>query len=239
MSLFAIGDLHLPGGDEKPMDVFGSHWDDHFRRISEDWRSRVRETDTVLIPGDISWAMQMEDAAPDLQAIGQLPGRKVILKGNHDYWWNTLTRVKKLMPEGMQAIQHSALDLGEAVVCGTRGWTLPTAETPLSEKDQKIFDRELLRLDMALQEAMKIRADRPLVVMMHYPPLYDQERDTAFTRILEKYPVDTVVYGHLHGAGIKAGYNGEWNGIRYRLTSCDSLDFRLAEIPLHQPDEKN
>lgn len=239
MSLFAIGDLHLPGGDEKPMDVFGSHWDDHFRRISEDWRSRVRETDTVLIPGDISWAMQMEDAAPDLQAIGQLPGRKVILKGNHDYWWNTLTRVKKLMPEGMQAIQHSALDLGEAVVCGTRGWTLPTAETPLSEKDQKIFDRELLRLDMALKEAMKIRAGRPLVVMMHYPPLYDQERDTAFTRILEKYPVDTVVYGHLHGAGIKAGCNGEWNGIRYRLTSCDSLDFRLAEIPLHQPDEKN
>lgn len=239
MSLFAIGDLHLPGGDEKPMDVFGSHWDDHFRRISEDWCSRVRETDTVLIPGDISWAMQLGDAAPDLAAIGQLPGKKVILKGNHDYWWSSLTRVKAILPDGMRAIQHNALDLGEAVVCGTRGWTLPTAEAPLSENDQKIFAREQLRLEMSLQEAMCIRADRPLVVMMHYPPLYDQERDTAFTRILEKYPVDTVVYGHLHGAGIRAGYNGVWNGVNYRLTSCDSLDFRLAEIPLQQSVEKN
>lgn len=232
MSLFAIGDLHLPGGDEKPMDVFGSHWDGHFQRISEDWRSRVQDSDTVLIPGDISWAMQLRDALPDLQAINALPGRKIILKGNHDYWWNTLSQVKSALPQGMTAIQHSAVDVGDAVICGTRGWTLPTAETPLSAKDQKVFEREVLRLDMALQAAMKILQDRPLVVMMHYPPLYDLERDTAFTQVLERYPVTTVVYGHLHGAGIRAGYNGVWHGINYRLTSCDSLNFVLADVPL-------
>lgn len=239
MSLFAIGDLHLPGGDEKPMDIFGSHWDGHFQRISEDWRSRVRDEDTVLIPGDISWAMQLRDALPDLEVINSLPGSKIILKGNHDYWWNTLSQVKSALPKGMTAIQHSAVDAGEAVVCGTRGWTLPTADTPLSAEDQRIFNREVLRLEMALQAAMKIRGDKPLVVMMHYPPLYDLERDTEFTRLLQRYPVTTVVYGHLHGAGIRVGFNGVWEGINYRLISCDSLGFRLAEVPLEMPDTEN
>lgn len=239
MSLFAIGDLHLPGGDEKPMDIFGSHWDGHFQRISEDWRSRVRDEDTVLIPGDISWAMQLRDALPDLEVINSLPGSKIILKGNHDYWWNTLSQVKSALPKGMTAIQHSAVDAGEAVACGTRGWTLPTADTPLSAEDQRIFNREVLRLEMALQAAMKIRGDKPLVVMMHYPPLYDLERDTEFTRLLQRYPVTTVVYGHLHGAGIRVGFNGVWEGINYRLISCDSLGFRLAEVPLEMPDIEN
>lgn len=239
MSLFAIGDLHLPGGDEKPMDIFGSHWDGHFQRISEDWRSRVRDEDTVLIPGDISWAMQLRDALPDLEVINSLPGSKIILKGNHDYWWNTLSQVKSALPKGMTAIQHSAVDAGEAVVCGTRGWTLPTADTPLSAEDQRIFNREVLRLEMALQAAMKIRGDKPLVVMMHYPPLYDLERDTEFTRLLQRYPVTTVVYGHLHGAGIRVGFNGVWEGINYRLISCDSLGFRLAEVPLEMPGIEN
>lgn len=239
MSLFAIGDLHLPGGDEKPMNIFGSHWEGHFDRISADWRARVRETDTVLIPGDISWAMQLRDALPDLQAIDELPGRKIIIKGNHDYWWNTLSQVKSALPEGMAAIQHSALDAGDAVICGTRGWTLPTADSPLNPEDQKIYNRELIRLELALQAAVKILNGRPLVVMMHYPPLYDMERDTEFTRVLRKYPVTDVVYGHLHGAGIRAGFNGEHDGIRYHLTSCDSLGFRLAEIPLENPVEES
>ncbi|MBE5769242.1 MAG: hypothetical protein E7333_06625 [Clostridiales bacterium] len=232
MRLFAIGDLHLPGGDEKPMNIFGDHWEDHFARIREDWMSRVGDEDTVLIPGDISWAMQMQAAKADLQALGQLPGRKIILKGNHDYWWNSLTQVRSALPEGMEAVQHNAVDIGDAVVCGTRGWVLPTQDAPLSPEDQKIYNRELIRLEMALEAAVKMLDGRPLVVMMHYPPLYDALRDTDFTRLLEKYPVHTVVYGHLHGAGIRVGFNGVWNGIAYRLTSCDSLGFTLAEIPL-------
>ena len=232
MKLFAIGDLHLPGGDDKPMDVFGQHWEGHFERISQDWRERVAEDDVVLIPGDISWAMQLEHAKPDLEAIAALPGRKIIMKGNHDYWWNTLSQVKSAMPEGMEAIQHNALDVGCAVVCGTRGWNIPTRETPLSAADMKIYSRELIRLELALQSAVKIKGDKPLVVMMHYPPLYDMERETEFTALLEKYPVHTVVYGHLHGAGLKARYCGEERGIRYELVSCDGLEFRLKEILL-------
>lgn len=235
MSLFAISDLHLPGGDEtKPMHVFGEHWVGHFERICQDWQARVAPTDTVLIPGDLSWAMQLCHAVPDLQAIGALPGRKVIVKGNHDYWWNSITQLRDVLPDGMQAIQHGSADMGSFVVCGTRGWTFPTGEAPLSPEEQKIYQREVLRLKMALEEAVKRLDGRPLVVMMHYPPLYDMERDTAFTQLLEAYPVHTVVYGHLHGQGIRIGYNGVWNGVRYRLVSCDSLDFRLEEISLEE-----
>ncbi len=230
MRLFAIGDLHLPGGQEKPMDVFGDHWEDHFARIAEDWRARVTAEDTVLIPGDISWAMQLQDAVPDLNAIGALPGRKILIKGNHDYWWGGIGQVRRALPEGMQAIQHDVVDLGSVVVTGTRGWAYPTADAPLPPADERIFNREMIRLELALQAAQKAAGERPVVVMLHYPPLYQQDRDTAFTRLLERYPVSTVVYGHLHGAGIRAGFTGRWNGICYMLTSCDSLGFALAEI---------
>lgn len=230
MRLFAIGDLHLPGGDEKPMNVFGDHWEDHFQRIGQDWLESVSEADTVLIPGDISWAMQLRDAEADLRAIGRLPGRKVLVKGNHDYWWNGLTQVRRVLPEGMMVLQHSAIDLGEAVVCGTRGWTLPTKDAPLPPEEQKIYQRELLRLEMALTEGKRMAQGRPLVAMTHFPPLYQAERDTEVTRLLTAYGVHTAVYGHLHGAGIRAGFNGEHEGVRYRLVSCDSLGFRLAEI---------
>ncbi|MBQ8556216.1 MAG: metallophosphoesterase [Clostridia bacterium] len=232
MSLYAIGDLHLPGGDDKPMNVFGDHWEGHFDRIAADWRARVGEADTVLIPGDISWAMQLRDAAPDLAAIGELPGRKLIIKGNHDYWWNTLKQVRSVLPQGMEAIQHTAVDVGDCIVCGTRGWTIPTRDAPLSVEDARLCAREVMRLELALQAAVSIAGDKPIVVMMHYPPLYEEERDTPFTQLLAKYPVHTVVYGHLHGAGIRVGFNGQHEGVRYRLTSCDSLGFSLAEIPL-------
>lgn len=232
MRLFAIGDLHLPGGDEKPMDVFGPHWEGHFERICADWRERVTAEDVVLIPGDISWAMQLRDAAPDLAAIDALPGRKLLIKGNHDYWWSSMNKVRMLLGDSMQALQHNAVDLGEVVVCGTRGWMFPTRETPLNEEDQRIYSRELIRLELALTEATQMAAGRPIVAMTHYPPLYDMERDTAFTALLERYGVRTAVYGHLHGAGIRVGFNGEHHGIAYHLTSCDSLGFRMAEIPV-------
>jgi len=132
----------------------------------------------------------------------------------------------------MFAIQHDTVDVGDAVICGTRGWMYPTADTPLSQEDERIFNREMIRLELALQAAVKAAGERPIVVMLHYPPLYQQDRDTPFTRLLEKYPVHTVVYGHLHGAGIRAGFQGMWNGICYMLTSCDSLDFSLAEVLL-------
>ena len=229
MRLFAIGDLHLPGGEDKPMNVFGAHWDDHFSRIARAWRDAVRPEDTVLIPGDISWAMQPAAALPDLEQIAALPGRKILIRGNHDYWWNSITRVRSMLPEGMSAIQHDAVDLGACVVCGTRGWMIPTGENALTEEDGRIYRRELLRLELALEAAKRTAGDRPILVMLHYPPLYENERKSGFTGLMEAYGVQLCVYGHLHGAGIRAGFNGEAGGIRYRLTSCDSLDFR----PLH------
>lgn len=237
MKLFAIGDLHLPGGDEKPMDVFGAHWEGHAERIAKDWLARVAADDVVLLPGDLSWAMQLKAAVPDLMAIGEWPGRKILIKGNHDYWWNSITQVRAALPQGMEALQHGAADVDCAVVCGTRGWTFPTKETPLSPEDTKIYRRELMRLEMALQEGTKLAAGRPLVAMTHYPPLYDQERDTEFTALMEKYGVHTAVYGHLHGAGIRIGFQGEHRGVRYALVSCDSLDFRLAEISLEMVEK--
>ncbi len=233
MKLFAIGDLHLSGGAEKPMDVFGEQWEGHFERISADWRLRVSDGDAVLIPGDISWAMQLRDALPDLRAIEALPGRKVFIKGNHDYWWSSLTQVREAMGEGMTALQHTAADLGPWVVCGTRGWVFPMPGAPLDADNEKIYRRELARLRLALEDAAKLAGDRPIVAMLHYPPLFDSFRDTEFTALLESFAVHTAVYGHLHGAGIRAGFTGEHNGVRYALTSCDSLDFKLLEIPVN------
>lgn len=232
MRLFAIGDLHMPGGDDKPMDVFGDHWADHVAQICRNWRDLVGEDDVVLVPGDLSWAMQLRDAKPDLDMIGALPGRKLICKGNHDYWWGSLKQVRLALPEGVEAIQHTAVDLGLAVVTGTRGWNFPQEGAPLSEEDERIFQRELIRLELGLKAAVKAAAGRPVVVMLHYPPLYESQRDTPFTALLGKYHVHTVVYGHLHGQAIHAGFNGMHEGVRYMLVSSDSLRFEPVEIPL-------
>lgn len=232
MRLFAIGDLHMPGGEDKPMDVFGEHWTDHVAQIFANWRELVSEGDVVLIPGDVSWAMQLDAAVPDLQAIGTLPGRKLLCKGNHDYWWSTLSKVRRVLPEGMEVIQHTAADIGAAVVTGTRGWSFPTEGEAFSAEDERVLQRELIRLELGLQAAVRISQGRPIVVMLHYPPLYDQQRDTHFTRLLAKYPVHTVVYGHLHGQAIHAGFRGIHEGVRYMLVSSDSLRFAPAEISL-------
>ncbi len=230
MSLFAIGDLHLPGGAEKPMSVFGSQWDRHFLRISESWRDQVREEDTVLIPGDISWAMKLEDAVPDLREIGALPGTKVLIRGNHDYWWNGITRVRAALPPRMFALQQDALETEQMTVCGTRGWTIPAEDAPLSGDDARIYARELQRLSMALEAAERKNPEKPVVVMLHFPPLYQGTRRSGFTELMEQHRVKLCVYGHLHGSGIAAGFSGEQRGVKYQLTSCDSQDFQVRKI---------
>ena len=230
MRLFSVGDLHLPGGQEKPMDVFGPQWDEHFQKISKSWTEQVKPEDVVLIPGDISWAMTLEDAVPDLKAIACLPGKKVLIRGNHDYWWNGIRRVRAAMPEDMFALQQDALDLENFVVCGTRGWIIPSEEDPLSYQDEKIYRRELARLDLALAASRRIGGEKPLVVMLHFPPLFQNLRNSGFTERMEKAGVKICVYGHLHGAGITAGFCGEQGGVRYELTSCDSQGFSVRKI---------
>lgn len=240
MRIFAIGDLHLPGGDKKPMDVFGAHWENHFERICLDWRARVGEEDVVLIPGDISWAMQLGPALADLERIGALPGRKLILRGNHDYWWSSLTQLRSSLPKSMHAVQNDAYDAGEAVFCGTRGWTLPqagegeAADSPAGAQDRKIYRREVMRLEMSLQAARRMAGERPVFAMMHYPPLLPEyvRGGTEFTRLLTRYGVRRCVYGHLHGPSVQRGFNGLYDGVRYDLVSCDALHFALKDVSL-------
>ncbi len=225
MSIYAIGDLHLPGHEQKPMNVFGSHWDRHFETICENWLAVVRPEDVVLIPGDISWAMQLNDALDDLRAIARLPGEKILLRGNHDYWWSSLSKVREALGPRMHALQNDAVRLGDEVFCGTRGWLLPTSQQPLGDQDEKICRRELGRLRMSLERAATLSEGGPLTVMTHFPPLFADGLPTAVTRLMEEFPVRRVVYGHLHGAGIKNGFCGFRNGIEYRLVSCDAIGF--------------
>ena len=222
MRLFAIGDLHLPGGQEKPMDVFGGHWEGHFERISQDWRNRVGADDVVLIPGDTSWAMQLKDAVPDLAAIGELPGRKLLIRGNHDYWWGGIGQVRKALPEGMMAIQHDAVDLGDVVVTGTRGWAWPTEEAPLSPEDERVFNRELIRLEASLKAA----GDREKYCFLHYPPIYQGYRCQEIIDLLERYGVTRCCYGHLHGGSHRLAITGLQGTVDYSLVSADYLGFR-------------
>ena len=225
MSIFAVGDLHLPGQSDKPMDVFGAHWERHFEKIQAHWRATVGAQDIVLIPGDISWAMQMEDAVADLESIAELPGRKILLKGNHDYWWSSISKVRNRLSPGMYAIQNDALTLDDVVFCGTRGWTLPTESAPLDEQEQKILNREVGRLKISLSCAAKQAQGNPVVAMMHFPPILADGEETVFSDILEEAGVSDVVYGHLHGVGIKNGFTGMHGGVRYHLVSCDAIGF--------------
>ena len=228
--LFAIGDLHLPGGLDKPMNVFGVHWDDHFERISADWLERVRHQDIVLIPGDISWAMHLQAALEDLDAIGALPGKKILIRGNHDYWWSSISRLRSLLPKGMYALQNDALNLEGFVFCGSRGWMQPEGE--VDQENQKIYQRELMRMEMSLQKGRTLIKDaEALIVLTHYPPTNSTGKDTPMTDLFKRYGVSEVFYGHLHGAAIAHAFEGTLGAARYHPVSCDKLGFKLFELP--------
>lgn len=225
MRIFAIGDLHLSFSADKPMHVFGSVWENHAERLAEAWKQSVGAEDLVLIPGDISWAMRLSDAAADLAFIDALPGTKVLLRGNHDYWWNTVTQVRGRLPPSMHAIQNDSLVFGRYAVGGTRLWTLPNAQyTP---QDEKIYTRELIRLELSLQ-SMPAEAEK--IVMLHFPPFDERHGDTQATALLERYGVRCAVYAHLHGKAHRAAYTGEKNGVEYVFTAADYLLFQPKRI---------
>ena len=229
MHIYAISDLHLPGGQDKPMSLFGEIWENHFEKICTDWRARVEESDVVLIGGDICWAMNLPQALQDLQAIGQLPGKKVIIRGNHDYWWGSIQRLREALPLGMYALQNDALCLGDVVICGSRGWLCPN-DGQFTLQDNKIYLREAQRMRLSLTAARKFGCDKPLIAMIHYPPLNDKKEPSHFTDLFEEYGVDHVIYGHLHGPSLQRAFKGERAGIRYHQTSCDGCDFKLQKI---------
>ena len=234
MKVFAIADLHLSGAQPKPMNVFGDRWENHWEKISAAWREQVSAEDIVLIAGDISWAMQWADALPDLDAIARLPGRKVILKGNHEYWWNSVSRIRSYLPEGMYVIQNDAVAISGLIFCGTRGWQNP-ALGEASAEDRKIYQRELIRLEMSLKAAKKLQTDgQEIVGLTHFPPLETDCKPTPVTQLFQAYGVQKVVFGHVHGMICKGEYRPlESEGTQYYLTACDYLNFQplcLMEI---------
>lgn len=229
MSIFAIGDLHLSGEPAtKPMEIFGEHWLGHKEKIKASWLEQVAAEDTVLICGDISWAMSLKEALVDLAWIAQLPGRKLLIRGNHDYWWSSLKKMKQELGDKFEFVQNDVILVEHTAVCGTRGWLLPSAES-FSEEDNKIYSREGIRLELSLQAAAKLAAE-DTVVMLHYPPLFAVEEKTVFTDLMERYGVNYCVYGHIHGENRVSTYEGERFGVNYKLVSCDTQQFRLYKI---------
>jgi predicted phosphohydrolase len=231
VAIYGISDLHLSFSSDKPMDVFGAHWRDHHVRMAEAWDERIGEDDVVLCPGDLSWAMRLGEAERDLAWIGERTGRlKVLGRGNHDYWWSAIGKVRKALPDGCVALQNDAFDLGDVVISGSRCWAAPGA-LDFSQKDEKIYERELGRLRLSLQAGRKLAGERPLIAAIHYPPFGADGRATGFSELLEEFGVDLCVYGHLHGRRAhRTAVQGAVNGVHYRLIACDHLEFAPVQV---------
>ncbi|SDI03343.1 metallophosphoesterase [Proteiniclasticum ruminis] len=222
MALYAISDLHLSLSGDKPMDVFSEEWKNHDMRIRENWLKKVKEEDTVLLAGDLSWSMKLQGGKEELDFVAGLPGRKIIIKGNHDYWWGSITKLNS-MYDNMDFIQNNFFSYEDYAICGTRGWVIPGSSL-FKEEDEKIFRREVLRLKMSLDAAKK-KGFQKFIVMIHYPPVNETFKDSEFTDIFEEYGVEKVIYGHLHGKSLQRVMTGERKGVEYILTSCDYIGF--------------
>ena len=222
MKVFAISDLHLSSAVGKPMDIFGDGWLNHFERVRENWLSLIGEDDLVLLGGDMSWGLTIEEAAPDYAAVAELPGQKVVVKGNHDYYWTSLGKMQAAFPS-FGFVQNNCLRRGKFLITGTRGWNLPSEDS--SEHDLKIYRRELLRLELSLKCAEKAKTEDDVVIaMLHYPPFDAKYGDSEVTALLEKYGVRTVTYGHLHGKNARVTHVVRKNDADYYLTSCDLVN---------------
>ena len=234
--LFAIGDLHLSFSNivDKPMDVFGDNWRNHTVRIESEWRDVVSPQDTVIVLGDISWALKKDDAIPDLEWIQALPGRKILVRGNHDLWWHGVTNLNALWPGEMIFLQNNCVlpeHNSRIAVCGSRGWGLPGLED-YGKDDEKILARELVRLRLSFEAAKNASADA-IICALHFPPAIGPSFTSAFTDLIESWeiPISHVVYGHLHTpAAFKKGIQGKHRGVNYSLASADFLDFRPLQV---------
>ncbi|OEF98519.1 metallophosphoesterase [Desulfuribacillus alkaliarsenatis] len=225
MAIYGISDLHLSFGSDKPMDIFGTQWKDHHAQIYTAWLSTITEQDTILIPGDTSWAMTIEEFMPDLKYLQGLPGYKIILKGNHDYWWTSIGKVRSLLGERFYAIQNDSISLNNGItIAGTRGWVCPN-DRDFSEHDRKIYMREVNRLELSLKHAQQA-SPTTVWAMLHYMPTNDKHDRNEIIELLEAYKVERVLYGHLHSYGHDIKIEGTYWDIEFQLISCDYLNFK-------------
>ena len=233
MKVFALSDPHLalsapfkPGEPPcvyKPMDIFGPQWQDYYDALWENWRRVVAPDDTVLMPGDISWGMTLPETVNDFAYLAALPGNIIIVKGNHDYWWQSISQVRAALPPNCKALQHSSLTVGSRVVCGSRGWLTPDHPDYAEAEDSKIYARELLRLRMALEEGAQSGGSP--VVLLHYPPLNSPNEENEMLALLQEFSARLCVYGHIHGPTARNTVEGQYHGIEFVNASCDRLNF--------------
>ena len=233
MKVFAISDPHLalsapfkpgePPQTYKPMDVFGPYWQDYYSTLYENWCKTVGPEDTVLLGGDISWAMTLPETVHDFAYLAGLPGHIIIIKGNHDYWWQGISQVRAALPPNCRALQHSSLSVGARAVCGSRGWLTPDQPDYCEADDAKIYARELLRLRMAFEEGAQ--SGLPLVALVHYPPLSHNGAQNDMLALFQEFSVRLCVYGHIHGPAAKNVVEGWHQGIEFLNVSCDRINF--------------
>ena len=222
MSLYAIADLHLSFSVNKPMNIFAG-WEDYVQRLTDNWQNTVKSEDTVVIPGDISWGMNFSEVKVDFDYINRLNGRKIILKGNHDYWWNTMSKMNRFLEENgfdtISILNNNHYSYGEYGICGTRGWVKDTEEPA----DAKVLAREAQRLETSIKSALA-DGKKPLV-FLHYPPVYNNEYNYDIIDVLFKYDIKQCWYGHLHGKAHRFAVCGEYDGINYQLIAGDFVQF--------------
>lgn len=236
MSIYVIGDLHLPFGEDKPMDIFGEKWQGYTEKLREDWKYKVKPEDTVILAGDFSWATYLKNTYKDFEYINNLPGRKILLKGNHDYWWTTIKSMKQYLEENkfqnIEFLHNNSFCIENKIIVGTRGWALLD-----TENSSKMIKRESLRLELSIKDAIqKYGEDKERICIMHYPPLTKTKMkneytyDSEFLDVMKKYNIKKCYYGHLHGNSHKDAVEGRIEGIEFYLISGDYLEFNLKLI---------
>ena len=230
MKIYSISDLHLDINNTKPMDIFGPVWHDYLDKIVTDWNSKVTDEDVVILAGDLSWAMKLSEVEKDFEIFNQLKGTKIIIRGNHDYWWSSVSKVREKLPNNTYALQNDAIKIGNYIFCGNRGWLIPEGKLD-TEENKKLYAREVIRADLSLKAAKKLQTNNEKIVFItHYPPFNNKIEPSEYTHLIEETDVSIVVFGHLHGyVNPKMLYN-EINGVKYYLTSCDAVKNQLVEI---------
>lgn len=229
MKLYAISDLHMDSTNDKPMDIFGKNWEKHEEKIFNSWQSKVSEEDIILMPGDISWAIKLKDAEDDLRKIDNLPGTKILIKGNHDLWWSSKNKLNELGLKSMIFLKNDCFEINDIGIYGTRGW-INRDDKEFDEKDEIIYTRELLRLEASLKNSNENIGKK--ITMIHYPPFNCKGETNEFVDIMKENQIDICLYGHLHGEGFTLIKEGLIEGIEFYCVSCDFLDFELKEIKI-------
>lgn len=233
MSIYTISDLHLAFGVDKPMDIFGYGWENYMERTETNWINTVNDQDTVIIGGDISWGTYLDDIKPDFDFIESLPGKKILLKGNHDYWWESLTKLKRFTDEmGYKTIEflhNTSILAQDTAICGTRGWIDPSTDN-FKKDDEKIYLRELGRMELSLKEGIKYNPKK-IIAVLHYPPVTkDKTINQDYLELFKRYSVSTCIYGHLHSNSHKNAFEGQVDNIEFKLVSADYVHFTPQKL---------